>query len=535
MKLSLILEAVDRMTAPARKAAGGIRSIGDAANPAARSIGGMDRQITRVSANTIKWTRLALRSADAVDRVADRARALARAGALSVKWVGLKSLELSARGASKALDVALVKAKALAGWALRWGSVGAAAGFALVTKGVISTGATFEQFQAQLEGTEGSAAKARSALDWVAKFAADTPYQIGEVTDAFVRARGVGINPFTGAMTSLGDAAAGSRKTLMEAVEAIADAQSGGGFERLKEFNINSSVKGDKVTFSYINRAGKEAQRTVAKSALAVQKAVLEIFDEKYAGGMLRQSRTLAGIWSNLQDKVAGFQLKIASAGFYDRLKRSLQDLLDWANKLEKDGTLDRWAKRISASLSEMVDKGVEFAKSVPWSEAADGLFAVAKFAAQAAAAIGRAANALSKFRYESARRFLDGQLNGWFTSDAERGRIRQQIDDLDREFGKKKSVPHYKGPELRSGVRGERTGQLDTQGWVRSLSQRPALAAPVARPSSRAPLKPATPPKGEISLRVTADQGLKVRPTKVAATGMDMSVQTGRAMGTIA
>ncbi|MFB0874565.1 MULTISPECIES: tape measure protein [unclassified Sphingobium] len=572
MKLSLILEAVDRMTRPARQAAAGVKELTDKAKPAAkaveataravdkmtrparqaaagvkdltdrakqatRSVGDVDRQVTRVSADFIKWTRAALRTADALDRVADRGRALGRAGLLSAKWVGLKSIEIGAIGAGKGLRFAATKAKELALWSVRWGAAGIAAGSAaalawLVT-GTIRTGSQFEQFQAQLEGTEGSVEKAKKALAWVAKFARDTPYELEEVTDAFARARGVGIDPMSGAMKNMGDAASGARKDLMSAIEAVADAQTGE-FERLKEFNITTSVKGDKVTFAYINKAGKDAERTVGKSMASIRQAVLSIFDEKYGGSMIRRSKTFEGIWSNIKDKLSGIQLRIANAGFFDKIKGKLQDLLDWLDKMEANGSLERWAKQISDQLGEMVDTAVEFAKSVPWRDVADGMMAVATAATEAAAFIGRAARAYSEWRYTVARENLTRRLDGWFVGDEERGRIRQQIDQLDREYGGKKDKP-YNGPQLRGGLRGERTGRPDNSTWMRGLNERPRLAPAVPRPSAgtRAPLKPAAPAaKGEIKLHVTTDKGVSVRPTKVAATNLDLEVNTGRAMG---
>lgn len=530
MKLSLILEAVDRMSAPARKAASGIKGISAAAKPAAKAIDGVNRQVTRVSANTIKWTRLALRSADAIDRTTDRVRALGRALALSTKWAGLKALELGARGAGGALGFAAGKAADLVLSVARWGALGVAAGATWLVAGTIGIASQFEQYQAQLEGTEGSVEKAKKALAWVSKFAQETPYELAEVTDAFARARGVGIDPMTGAMRAMGDAASGARKDLMSAIEAVADAQTGE-FERLKEFNITSSVKGDKVTFSYINKAGKDAERSVTKSMASIRQAVLQIFDEKYGGAMIRRSKTFEGIWSNIKDKLAGIQLKVANAGFFDVVKDKLQGLLEWLDKMEADGSLQKWAKGASERLTEMVEAGSRLAKDVPWADIGRGIGAIASAAASAAAWLGKAVAALREYRYESARRFLDGQMNGWFVNDEKRGQIRQQIDQLDRDFGKKKDAP-YKGPQLRSGVRGAR-GDV-----------RPAFAPPLKRQTHPSPLLPgriapkwpsAPAPTGKLEISIKTQPGTTATPTKVAAKGMDVEVNTGRRMGAFA
>jgi hypothetical protein len=62
------------------------------------------------------------------------------------------------------------------------------------------------------------------------------------------------------------------------------------------------------------------------------------------------------------------------------------------------------------------------------------------------------------------------------------------------------------------------------------------ALARPAPQP--RIPLKPqpaAPAPKGKITLDIRTPQGTQARPAKIAATGVDIEVNTGRAMGSFA
>ena len=98
---------------------------------------------------------------------------------------------------------------------------------------IVGTSAQFEKFQTVLETIEGSSEKAKASMDWVADFAAKTPYELNGVTDAFVKLKAYGIDPQTGALRSAGDAAAAMGKPLEQAVEALADAMTGEN-ERLK-------------------------------------------------------------------------------------------------------------------------------------------------------------------------------------------------------------------------------------------------------------------------------------------------------------
>lgn len=352
MKLSLILEVIDKGTRNIRKMTGDVRDLaGRGMGTLARATAIADRRLERMGGGFV---------GNVSRMTASAARFAGRAG--------LKAIEKAAHGAGYAIGFTIRKALDLTRAIMGWGALASGALLTWLIGGTISTAAEFEQLQIALEGTEGSAEKAQSAMAWVTKFAKDTPYEIQEVTDAFVRARGVGIDPMTGAMTKLGDAAGGARKSLMDAVEALADAQTGE-FERLKEFNIGASVKGDNVTFSYIDKAGKNAEKSVKKSMAAIRDTVLEIFDEKYGGGMLRQSKSMLGIWNNIKDTFTGIQLKVANAGFFDKVKQQLQEVLDWVGRLEKDGTLAKWAQQTSDWLSQAVEQAAKFVKETNWKQ----------------------------------------------------------------------------------------------------------------------------------------------------------------------
>ncbi|HEX7821040.1 MAG TPA: tape measure protein [Sphingobium sp.] len=427
----------------------GITPLVRATDAVTRAADRNERQIARVTASTFRWMRATLRAADAIDRAGARtARFVGRAG--------LKGIELGAIGAAKGLSLVIRKTLDLTKAAVGYGALAAGAVGGWLVGGTVKTAATFEQMQVALEGTEGSADKAKAAMGWVAKFAKDTPYQVEEVTDAFVRARGVGIDPMTGAMTKMGDAAGGARKSLMDAVEALADAQTGE-FERLKEFNITSSVKGDQVTFSYIDKAGKNAEKSVKKSMGNIRDAVLGIFDEKYGGGMLRQSRTLMGIWNNIQDSFLGFQLRVANAGFFDHLKGKLQGVLEGLDRLDQDGSLDRWAGNISDWLSKAVDKADEFVHK-DWSSVAHGMGAIVSTLVGIVGLIGDAASAWSRWQNAVQKRQAQNVIDGWFSSPSARINARIRLGEIRDE---------------ENGLKGQ-TGRKVGNGWLGALRNGP-------------------------------------------------------------
>lgn len=217
------------------------------------------------------------------------------------------------------------------------GKVGLAVGGLAVVAGgflgksLIDTASQFEQFKTQLTTIEGSSDKAQQSLDWISEFAKKTPYELAEVTDAFVKMKSYGLDPIKGDfMTSIGNMASGMGKSIDQAVEAVADAVTGEN-ERLKEFGIKSSKdKSDNtVTYTYSSN-GKVFTKTVKQDAKEIQGALKEIMDERFTGGMDAMSKTWEGTISNLKDTWQGFLMQIASAGVFDMAKDALTVMAKW-------------------------------------------------------------------------------------------------------------------------------------------------------------------------------------------------------------
>jgi hypothetical protein len=257
------------------------------------------------------------------------------------------------RSFTKSLDTVtsrLVKFAAAAGTI-------AATAMAAFGKSVISTTAEFEGYAATLETIEGSSEKAQQSLDWISDFAKKTPFEMGELTQAFVRLRAYGMDPTQGLMESLGDAASGMGKDLMAAVEMISDASTGE-FERLKEFGIKAKQAGDEVVFSW-SQNGKDFSKTVKKTGTEITKFIQDQFGERFSGAMLRQSKTWNGMMSNLSDSWVDFQRRVGEGGFFDAVKAQLGRALDAIGRLDADGTLDRWSKSLSDGLTAGVDAAI--------------------------------------------------------------------------------------------------------------------------------------------------------------------------------
>lgn len=242
--------------------------------------------------------------------------------------------------------------KVLGAYAAAGGVVAAGAG--VFAKGVMDTASEFERYETILGTLEGGSEKAKESMAWISDFAAKTPYEMNEVTDAFVKLKAYGMDPMKdGLLNSLGDTAAAMGKPVMQAVEAIADAVTGEN-ERLKEFGIKASkIKGTNFTqYTYNDKDGKQRVAKVESDNRAMIQATLQtIWNEKYGGAMDKLSGTWEGMVSNLADQWSRFKLLIAQSGVFDFLKDKLQGFLEKINKMAADGSLQKLAETIGQKL----------------------------------------------------------------------------------------------------------------------------------------------------------------------------------------
>lgn len=198
-----------------------------------------------------------------------------------------------------------------------------------VTSKFVNTKAQFEQYETVLRTLEGSSIKAKQSMKWIQDFAAKTPYEIGEVTNAFVKMKSYGMNPTNGSLKTLGDTAAAMGKNISDAVEMMADAVTGEN-ERLKEFGVKAAVMGDKIKYTWADASGQTKSIIVANNREIIESTLEAIFNSKYAGAMDAQSATWNGIMSNLADKWTNFQIAVMDSGLFDYIKAVALTISDY-------------------------------------------------------------------------------------------------------------------------------------------------------------------------------------------------------------
>jgi hypothetical protein len=206
----------------------------------------------------------------------------------------------------------------------KFGGLAASAGLAMgamVVSAITPSIAEFENLNASLTTSMGSASLAADKFKELQGFAATTPFQLAEVVEGFNKLKNMGLDPSIRSMQAYGNMSGAMGKSMNDMVEAVADAATGE-FERLKEFGIRAASEGDRVKFTF---GGVTTE--VGKNSAEIQKYLLELSESKFGGGMALQAQTLGGAMSNLTDGFQIFAARIGSAGVSGALKGVIVDI----------------------------------------------------------------------------------------------------------------------------------------------------------------------------------------------------------------
>lgn len=187
----------------------------------------------------------------------------------------------------------------------------------------------FEKYQAVLANSLGSQRAAAKELNMLSDLAAQTPFQLSELTGGFVKLTNYGLKPSREEMRKYGDVAASVGKTFDQYVEAIADATQFE-FERLKEFGIRASKDGDKIKFTF-----KGITTEVQANSEAVKDYMAGLGDLKgVAGSMEAISKTMGGASSNMADAFDRLMNKWGSGGISQYLVTQMRNITAFMSNL---------------------------------------------------------------------------------------------------------------------------------------------------------------------------------------------------------
>lgn len=229
-------------------------------------------------------------------------------------------------------------------------------------KSLLGTGDQFEKFQKQLTNIYGDAAKGQAAFDWVKQFAKDTPLQLDQVMNSFIRLRNFGIDPMSGTLQAAVDQNAklgGESERLERITLAMGQAFAKG---KLQGDDIKQMIEAGVPVWQLLSEVtGKNVQQLQKLSqAGALGTDVMQAFfaqmGKDSTGAAADQMATLSGQFSNLQDNFQQFQDRVAKKGVLDYFKDQLSKLNDLISKMAADGRLDQYAQKVSDGIVRLAE-----------------------------------------------------------------------------------------------------------------------------------------------------------------------------------
>lgn len=219
---------------------------------------------------------------------------------------------------------------------------------------MFQTGDQAERLDVQLKAVMGSIAGGKEASAWIQDFAKNTPLQLSEVTQVFVRLKAFGIDPMAGAMQGIVDQAF----------------KLGGGFEEVQGISLalgqawaKQKLQGEEI-LQLIERGvpvWQMLEQVTGKNTAELQKlseagklgretisALMNEIATQSRGAAADNMSLLSGLISNAQDNLAKFYRMVAESGALAWLKNQLANLNAEFDRMANDGRLQAWAKRLS-------------------------------------------------------------------------------------------------------------------------------------------------------------------------------------------
>lgn len=236
-----------------------------------------------------------------------------------------------------------------------------------VGKSALESASGLEGYRSTLNVVLKDQQKAAKMMAWAVEFANKTPFETDSVVEATVRLQSYGIEAQK-VMTQIGDMAGVMNKDLMQAVEAVADAQTGE-LERLKEFGITKAMITAKGAELYKNQTIVNNKGQIVDQQ-KFNDALFALMEDRFKGGMEIQAKsykglmsTISGVWKTGLAQMAGISGtgEIIEGSAFDAAKEGLNWIANKMQDMSKAGAFERIGKKIGT----VVQTGIKYGKKV--------------------------------------------------------------------------------------------------------------------------------------------------------------------------
>mgnify|MGYP000890517332 CR=1 FL=1 len=175
--------------------------------------------------------------------------------------------------------------------------------------GLVEASATAEDFKsAMLTAFQGNSAGADKAYKDAKAFADMTKFETNEVIEATIKLKAYGTeaNKLPDTLNLVANMASGMNKSLDQATEAYADAQTGE-LERLKEFGITKAQIDEAVNGAVTNAKNK------TEETKAVMEGLTKIMSDRFGTSLKDTAQNFNNQMSNLRGEITGLKEKLGN------------------------------------------------------------------------------------------------------------------------------------------------------------------------------------------------------------------------------
>ena len=247
----------------------------------------------------------------------------------------------------------------------------------------VQVNAQFERFQTTLETLYKSHQKAQAVFDSILEFASKTPFEVDQLTEAWVRMKAMGLEPNLDMFRKIGDAVSalgGSQEVFDGIITALGQMQAKGkvSAEELMQL-AERGIPAFDILKEKLGLTGEELENigSIGLDVQTVINALIEGMGERFKGNMEKMSNTWSGIMSNLKDSWTRFMKLIGDSGAFASLKDIFKELQDRIQKAFDSGQAQKWATVIAKGFS-IVATAVMGVGTIVW-EFATGLYEIGK------------------------------------------------------------------------------------------------------------------------------------------------------------
>lgn len=215
---------------------------------------------------------------------------------------------------------------------------GAMAGIQAV-RGIAATGDEFEALGITLNRLYGSAEGGEKAFADIREFAETTPFQLEDVTKAFIQLQSNGIEPNTQMLTIFGDAASAALNPLeaFNALIRITQRAAGGGLglEELEQL-VNQGIPVYTILAEEIGRNREELSELgkTAEGAAVIMTALQDGLDKRFGGIMAQRMDLLSTKTSNMEIAFKNLQTALFEGGLGEMFKGLADDMQGFLNQI---------------------------------------------------------------------------------------------------------------------------------------------------------------------------------------------------------